>query len=114
MVTQRGPKDGEATRALLIATAERLFAKEGIGSVSVRQVNKEAGLGPAAVHYHFGSKEALLDAVLGRHADPVRAKFLGNVAALLARTEAPTARDVVQVRRAGSPEDWIASPRNLE
>jgi len=25
-----------------------------------------------------------------------------------------TARDVVQVRRAGSPEDWIASPRNLE
>jgi AcrR family transcriptional regulator len=56
-------------RELLLEAALRLFAEQGIEAVSIRAVNREAGLGPASVHYHFGTKEALLDAVLHRYGD---------------------------------------------
>ena len=40
-------------------------------STSLRQVITEAGVNLAAVHYHFGSKEDLLDEVVERRAGPV-------------------------------------------
>jgi AcrR family transcriptional regulator len=58
--------DGEVTRELLLDIAEELFAREGVGAVSIRSVNSAAGLAPASVHYHFGSKEGLVQAVLVR------------------------------------------------
>lgn len=98
MTQSRGAaKDGDATRALLVATAERLFAEHDIGSVSIRQVNKEAGLGAAAIHYHFGSKEALVDAVVGRLGEPVVAEFLDGARRILALRRQPSARDLLNV-----------------
>ncbi len=58
-------------RELLLAAALTLFAKHGVDSVSIRAVNREAGLGPASVHYHFGTKDALVDAVLHEYGDSV-------------------------------------------
>jgi AcrR family transcriptional regulator len=58
-------------RELLLDAALRLFAEQGPEGVSIRAVNREAGLGPASVHYHFGTKEALLDAALHRYGDMV-------------------------------------------
>ena len=41
--------------------AQRLFANRGIDGVTVRDIAKAAGQkNPAAVGYHFGSKEALI------------------------------------------------------
>jgi AcrR family transcriptional regulator len=55
-----------ATREKLILAAEELFARQGLDAVSLRQVNVAAGQRNAsAAHYHFGSKEALIDAVHG-------------------------------------------------
>ena len=51
-------------RELLLEAALRLFAENGVDAVSIRAVNREAGLGPASVHYHFGTKDELLRAVL--------------------------------------------------
>lgn len=99
---RREPRDGDATRALLVETAERLFAERGIGAVSVRQVNKEAGLGAAAVHYHFGSKEVLIETVVQRLGDPVVAGILDGCRRLLAQERHPTARDLVEVWAAPS------------
>jgi AcrR family transcriptional regulator len=53
-----------ATRARLIDSAERLFLAHGPDEVSVRMVNAAAGLNPAAVHYHFGSRDGLVLALL--------------------------------------------------
>src|SRR5690349_14152218 len=64
MATRSGLRDGDATRRLLVDAASKLFASNGVEGVSIRAVNAEAGVGPASVHYHFGSKDALLDAVL--------------------------------------------------
>jgi AcrR family transcriptional regulator len=57
---------GAPTVERLLTAAERLIAEQGVDAVSVRAVNAAAGANVAAVHYHFGSKEALVDAVLER------------------------------------------------
>lgn len=46
-------------------TAERLFAERGLHGVSLRQIGAAVGgSSPAAVQYHFGTKEVLVDAIL--------------------------------------------------
>ncbi len=52
------------TRNALILAAERLFAEEGIGAVSMRSINNAADQkNVSAVHYHFGSREAIMEAI---------------------------------------------------
>lgn len=53
-----------ATRERLLTAAERLLLAERYDEVSVRRICAEAGANAAAVHYHFGSKEALVAALL--------------------------------------------------
>lgn len=55
-----------STREKLLDCAENLFANQGLAGVSLRSINASAGLSPAALHYHFGSKDALVAAVLER------------------------------------------------
>ncbi|MCH6551326.1 MAG: helix-turn-helix transcriptional regulator [Planctomycetes bacterium] len=59
------------TRERLLDVAEELFAEKGIAGTSLRTLTKAAETNLAAVHYHFGSKEALLDAVFERRAGPM-------------------------------------------
>jgi AcrR family transcriptional regulator len=62
---------GESTRERILTAAERLFAERGITSTSMRALTRAAGVNLAAAHYHFGSKEALLDAVIERRSLPL-------------------------------------------
>src|SRR6478672_10847007 len=64
------------TRDRILDTAERLFAERGFGATSLRSIIAAAGVNLAAVHYHFRSKEALLDAVLTRRIGPVNRERL--------------------------------------
>lgn len=59
------------TKDRLLDAAERLFGSHGFGGTSLRKVTAEAGANLAAVHYHFGSKEALLRATAARRIEPV-------------------------------------------
>ncbi len=59
-----GRRDKDDTKLLLIETAERLFADRGLDGVSLRQINVASGQRNAsALHYHFGSRDALLAAI---------------------------------------------------
>ena len=58
--------DDAATKAAVIAAAERLFAIHGFRSVSVRDITAEAGVNLASINYHFGSKDALLFEIFRR------------------------------------------------
>ncbi|MBW3567710.1 MAG: TetR family transcriptional regulator [Proteobacteria bacterium] len=60
-----------STRDRILATAERLFAEAGIGATSLRTITTAAGVNLAAVNYHFGSKDALVEAVYRRHLEPL-------------------------------------------
>lgn len=58
------------TAKKLLDAAERLFAQHGFAETSLRTITSKAGVNLAAVNYHFGSKEALIQAVFQRYLDP--------------------------------------------
>jgi AcrR family transcriptional regulator len=60
------PMGRPSARDKLMDCAERLFAEHGLEGVSLRAINAEAGLSPAALHYHFGTQNALVEALLER------------------------------------------------
>jgi len=59
------------TKERLLDAAEELFACNGYHGTSLRSVTRAAGANVAAVNYHFGSKEALMAAVLERRLVPL-------------------------------------------
>jgi AcrR family transcriptional regulator len=58
---------GEARERIILA-AEKLFAISGYDAVSFRDLTAAAGVSVSAIHYHFGSKQALLLEVFTRGA----------------------------------------------
>lgn len=63
---------GNETREFILATAERLFAEQGVAAVSNRQVSEAAGqANNFAVGYHFGTKADLVLAIVRRHAPAI-------------------------------------------
>lgn len=63
--TRRKHSTGEATRELLMVTAERLFALHGVEGVTLREVQRHAGQSNSSViTYHFGSKAGLVRALI--------------------------------------------------
>ena len=63
--------------------AERLFAERGLDGVSLRQINQAAGCrNVAAIHYHFGSKEALITALIERHMAGINTRRLAMLSEL--------------------------------
>lgn len=65
-----------ATKDMILDAAEVLFAKQGFGSTSLRNITSKAGVNLAAVNYHFGSKEALIEAVFERRIIPMNQQRL--------------------------------------
>jgi AcrR family transcriptional regulator len=59
------------TRQKILDAAERMISEQGYAATSLRQIIAAAGVNLASVHYHFGSKEELLDEVVMRKAGPV-------------------------------------------
>ena len=57
------------TRERILDAAERLFMAHGFDGASMRQITGEAAVNLAAVNYHFGSKEALMQEVFRRRLD---------------------------------------------
>jgi AcrR family transcriptional regulator len=57
------------TRERILDAAERLFMAHGYDGTSMRQITGEAGVNLAAVNYHFGSKESLIQEVFRRRLD---------------------------------------------
>ncbi len=79
--TAAGAKE---TPEKLLDAAEHLFAELGVPATSLRMITAAAGANLAAVNYHFGSKEALVRAVILRRLEPLNRDRL----ALLERARA--------------------------
>lgn len=61
---------GEETRRRLVDSGLREFAERGVDAASLLDVGRNAGQrNRGAVHYHFGSREGLLVAILEEHVD---------------------------------------------
>lgn len=84
------------TQERLIATAERLFAEHGLDAVSMRQINREAGqLNTSSIHYYFGSREAVFEAVLERRMSAINRERLALLAEMQADGRTSDLREVV-------------------
>lgn len=67
------------TRDTLLTVAERLFLADGYDKVSVRAICAAADANPAAVHYHFGTKDQLTTALLESRLGPLWADPLSSL-----------------------------------
>jgi len=62
------PRDAAATREALIAAGRTLLAKRGGLSTTVKQIVEAAGQrNVSALHYHFGGRRGLVDAIIAVH-----------------------------------------------
>jgi AcrR family transcriptional regulator len=58
---------GIETRARIVDVAVRFIARNGARGTSLADIAAEAGVSQTGLLYHFGTKDALLNAVLDRH-----------------------------------------------
>ena len=58
--------NGERRRAEIIDAAMKVFAEQGFNSLSLRQIAEAVGVSHTLLRHHFGTKDALLQAVLTR------------------------------------------------
>lgn len=65
-----------STKDRILGAAEELFALQGFAGTSLREVTSRADVNIAAVNYHFGSKENLVNEVFRRRMDVMSAQRL--------------------------------------
>jgi AcrR family transcriptional regulator len=82
-----------STKDRILGAAEELFAQFGFAGTSLRQVTSRADVNIAAVNYHFGSKENLVNEVFRRRMDEMSAQRLNRLREALA--EQPCALEAV-------------------
>ena len=70
-----------STKDRILGAAEELFAQHGFAATSLRQVTGLAAVNIAAVNYHFGSKENLVNEVFRRRMDEMTARRLQQLEA---------------------------------
>lgn len=108
------------TKQKILDSAEHLFAEEGYHATSLRNITAAARVNLAAVNYHFGSKEALLEAVIMRRLGPLNDLRLAQLEEVVQQAEndgeIPGCRDVLRCfveptlrlrQQGGSAENFI-------
>lgn len=68
-----------STKDRILTAAEELFAQHGFAGTSLRQVTSKADVNIAAVNYHFGSKDNLVNEVFRRRMDEMSASRLAQL-----------------------------------
>lgn len=94
---RRRKGDGPDLRGVILDAAEDLFSRHGFYGVTTRQVAAEAGVDTALIHYYFGAKRELFDAVFARRAEIVNQMRLDAMAKYQAEhAGAMTAEGVIE------------------
>jgi AcrR family transcriptional regulator len=78
----RAIKPEHETRTRILDVAEELFMQHGFEATSMRLLTSTARVNLAAVNYHFGSKDALIEALFQRRLDPMNAERVATLDAL--------------------------------
>jgi AcrR family transcriptional regulator len=84
-----------STKERILGAAEVLFARRGFDGASLRQLTTAAGVNLAAVNYHFGSKDKLVEEVFRRRLDALNERRLAALAKV-AGAEDTTLEDVLE------------------
>jgi AcrR family transcriptional regulator len=95
-------------RERILETAARVFEEDGLEGASLRAIAARAGYTPAALYFHFDSKEALYAALLERSL----ARLLAHVEGALAEASGPEARLAAAARAFF--DFYAENPRDLD
>ena len=107
------------TKHRILDAAETLFARDGYSATSLRAITMEAGANVASVHYHFGNKQSLLEALFERRVGAVNDERLSRLDEAESGSDAgPTLDEVLRIflepalRRLGSEDPgWLRFTR---
>jgi len=86
----------DSTKDRILAAAEELFARTGVARTSLRAITALARVNLAAVNYHFGSKDGLVEEVYRRRLEPLNRARLANLDRLERRARKPSLEDVLE------------------
>ena len=85
-------------RDAILLAAERLLAEYGMHGASLRQISEAAGQkNPSAIHYHFGSREQLIEAVFIHRMEGINPKRVAWLERLKQQDKLQSIRDLVCV-----------------
>lgn len=109
---KRAPyKKSEVSRQLVIDAAVQTLAKKGFAQTSVQDIADAAKLSKGAVHYHFESKDELIQCVLGQCCDYLsgRAKAAWEAPGTPAERVRRALEEMWKARRERGPELRVIS-----
>jgi AcrR family transcriptional regulator len=75
----RAIKPLNETRTRILDAAEEQFMQHGFEGASMRMLTARAEVNLAAINYHFGSKDALIEAVFRRRLDAMNAERIAEL-----------------------------------
>lgn len=88
------------TKTRILKAAEELITREGAAKASLRRITDLAGVNIAAINYHFGSKNALVSAIIERLLSPLVEETLEKLQRLVDESPGgrPAVADVVRCK----------------
>ena len=107
-VSKRKSAVATLKRGLILDAARRVFEAEGLEGASLRSIAAESGYTPAALYFHFDSKEALYAEVLSQSLAALKDRVDGAVAA------APTAALRFRAAALAFFDFYADNPRDLD
>jgi AcrR family transcriptional regulator len=95
-MTLRAVKPQHETRTRILDAAEELFMLHGFEGTSMRLLTSKAGVNLAAVNYHFGSKDALVEAVFRRRLDPMNTARIAELDKIESEPRPPSPEAIIR------------------
>jgi TetR/AcrR family transcriptional regulator len=86
---RRSEAEAETTKRGILLTARRLFADRGFEGVGLREIATEAGISHGLLRHHYGSKEAVWQAMV----DATESEFVGSLTPYLMPEQGENAVD---------------------
>ena len=79
-VSHAAPRPDLETRSRILDAAHTVFLRKGTASSRTQEIAAEAGVNKALVHYYFGTKAALADAIFERALGTLMPRIFGILA----------------------------------
>jgi AcrR family transcriptional regulator len=67
--------EAQDRRELILSTAAEMVARKGLRATTVRAIADAVGVFSGSLYHHFPSKDAIVDEVLTRYLDAIRARY---------------------------------------
>ncbi len=93
---RQGTEHGTRKHDRILDAAEQIFADSGFDGAGMRQIAEQADVAQALIHYHFETKEGLLEAVVARRSNQINGERGRLLDALFENGRKPQLEDIIE------------------